>query len=77
MKGAYSHYFGFKFYHQVCKRLLYFHIIILNLNCSQKDIGVNFYCRAPFQFNDYPSDKHNVKKVVDYDVPCASSIKDD
>ena len=49
MKGAYSHYFWFKFYHQVCKRLLYFHIIILNLNCSQKDIGVNFYCRAPFQ----------------------------
>ena len=67
----------FRFYHQVSKRLLYFHIIIINLNFSQKDIGVNFYCRAPFQFNDNPSDKHNVKKVADYDIPHASSIKDD
>ena len=41
------------------------------------DIGINFYCRAPFQFNNYPSNKHNVKKAVDYDVPHASSINDD
>ena len=59
------------------KRLLHLHIIILNLNCFQKDIGINFYCRAPFQFNDYQSDKHNVKKAVEYDVPRASSINDD
>ena len=59
------------------KRLLYFHTIISNLNCFQKDIGINFYCRAPFQLNDYPSDKYNVKKAVDYDVPHASSINDD
>ena len=52
--------------------------MILNLNCSQKDIGINFYCRAPpFHFNDYPSDKHNVKEVIDHDVPHASSINDD
>ena len=57
--------------------MLYFHIIILNLNSSQKDIDINFYCRAPFQFNNYPSDKHYVKKVVDYDVPCASNINGD
>ena len=36
-----------------------------------------FYCRAPFQLNDYPSDKCDMKKAVDYDVPCASSINDD
>ena len=59
------------------KRLLYFLITILSLNCSQKDIGINFHCRAPFQSNDYPSDKHNVKKAVDYDIPHASSINDD
>ena len=59
------------------KRLLCFHTIISNLNCFQKDIGINFYCRAPFQLNDYPSDEHNVKKVVDYDVPHVSSINDD
>ena len=51
---------------------------ILNLNCSQKEIDINFYCRAPFQFNDYPSDsKCDMKKAVDYDVPHASSINDD
>ena len=44
--------------------MLYFHTIISNLNCFQKDIGINFYCRAPFQLNDYPSDKCNVKKNV-------------
>ena len=59
------------------KRLFHFHIIILSLNFFQKNIGINFYCRAPFQFNDYPSNKHNVKKAVDYDVPCASSSNDD
>ena len=59
------------------KRLLHFHTIIVNLNCFQKDIGINIYCRAPFQLNDYPSNKYNVKKVVDYDVPHASSINDD
>ena len=53
-----------KFYYYISKRLLCFHIIISNSNCSQKDIGINFYCRAPFQFNDYPSNKHNMKKVV-------------
>ena len=52
-------------------------MIILNLNCSWKEIDINFYCRAPFQFNNYPSDKHTMKKVVDYDVPRASSINDD
>ena len=53
-------------------------MIIPNLSCSQKDIGVTFYCRAPFQFNSYPSDsKCDMKKVVDYDVPRASSINDD
>ena len=50
---------------------------IPNPICSQKEIDIYFYCRAPFQFNDYPSDEHNVKKVVDYDVPHASSINDD
>ena len=78
MKGAYSHYFGFKFYYQVSKKVVIFlYNNSLNLNCSQKDIGVKFFCRAPFQFNDYPSDKHNVKKVVDYDVPHTSNINDD
>ena len=52
-------------------------MVILNLNCSQKEIDINFHCRAPFQFNDFPSNEHNVKKVVDYDVPRASSINDD
>ena len=51
------------------KRLLYFHTIILSLICFQKNIGINFYCRAPFQLNDYPSDKCGVKRAVDYDVP--------
>ena len=55
------------------KRLLYFHTIFLNPNCFQKDIGVNFYCRAPFQLDDYPS----AKRAVGYDVPRASSISDD
>ena len=57
--------------------MLYFLITILSLNCSQKEIGINFYCSAPFQLNDNPSDKCNVKKAVDYDVPHASSINDD
>ena len=59
------------------KRLLYSHTIISNLNCFQKDIGTNFYCSAPFQLNNHPSNKYNVKKAVDYDVPHASSINDD
>ena len=59
------------------KRLLYFLITILSLNCSQKEISINFYCVAPFQLNDYPSNKYNVKKAIDYDVPRASSINDD
>ena len=59
------------------KRLLYFHTIILSLNYFQKNIGINFYCRAPFQLDDYPSDKCDVKRAADYDVPQASSINDD
>ena len=59
------------------KRLLHFHTIILNLNYFQKDIGINFYCRAPFQLDNYPSDKCGAKRAVDYDVPHASSISDD
>ena len=70
-------FFEIKFYYQVSKRLLHFHIIILNLNCFKKDIGINFYCRAPFQLNNYPSDKCGTKRAVDYDVPHASSINDD
>ena len=59
------------------KRLLYFPITILSLNSSQKEIGINFYCSAPFQLNDYPSNnKCDMKKAVDYDVPRASSIND-
>ena len=69
--------FEIKLYYQISKRLLHFHITILNLNCSQKETGINFYCRAPFQPKDYPSDKCSVKKAVDYDVPHASSINDD
>ena len=53
------------------------YILIFKSKLFSKDIGVIFYCRAPFQFNDYPSDKHDVEKVVDYDVPSASNIKDD
>ena len=35
-----------------------------------------FYCRAPFQSNNYPSDSRvGVKKVV-YDVPRAPSVDD-
>ena len=35
-----------------------------------------FYCRAPFQFNNYPSESRvSVKKVI-YDVPRPSSIHD-
>ena len=59
------------------KRLLHFHTIILNLNCLQKDIGINFYCRAAFQLDNYPSDKCGAKRAVDYDDPHASSISDD
>ena len=67
---------NFSFITRYPERLLNFHITILNLNCSQKEIGINFYCRSPFQLNDCPSDKCNMKKAVDYDVPCASSIND-
>ena len=35
-----------------------------------------FYCRAPFQFNNYPSESRvDVKKVI-YNVPHPSSIHD-
>ena len=58
--------------------MLDFHMIISNPNGCWKEIDINFYCRAPFQFNSYPSDsKCDMKKVVDYDVPHASSINDD
>ena len=43
---------------------------------AERKLIFPFYCRAPFQFNDYPSDKHDVEKVASYDVPCASSIND-
>ena len=56
---------------------LYFYTIFLNSNCLQRNIGVNFYCRAPFQLNSYLSDKCCAKRAVDYDVPHASSIIDD
>ena len=59
------------------KRSLYFHTIFLNPNFFQKNVGINFYCRAPFQLDDYPSDKCGAKRAVDYDVPHASSISDD
>ena len=59
------------------RRLLHFYTIILNPNCFQRNIGVNFYCRAPFQLNNYPSDKCGAKRAVDYDVSHASSISDD
>ena len=40
-------------------------------------MGFLFYYRAPFPFDDYPPDKHDVEKVADYDVPHTSSIIDD
>ena len=43
----------------------------------KENIGINFYCRVPFQLDDYPSDKCDVKRAADYDVPCASGINDD
>ena len=47
-----------------------------NPNGCWKEINISFYCRAPFQFNNYPSDsKWDMKKVAVYDVPHASSIK--
>ena len=52
--------------------------MISSLNSSQKDVVINFYCRALFQLDDYPSNnKCDMKKAVDYDVPHASSINDD
>ena len=48
-----------------------------NPNGCWKEINISFYCRAPFQFNNYPSDsKWDMKKVAVYDVPHASSIND-
>ena len=35
-----------------------------------------FYCRAPFQFNNYPSESKDGAKKVIYDVPRAPSIDD-
>ena len=70
-------FFKLNFITRYPKRFLHFHITILNLNCFQKDIDINFYCRTPFQLNDYPSNKCGTKKAVDYDVPHASSINDD
>ena len=53
-------------------------MIISNPKSCWKEIDINFYCRAPFQFNNYPSDsKCDMKKVAVYDVPHASSINDD
>ena len=70
-------FFKLNFVTRYPKRFLHFHITILNLNCFQKDIGINFYCRALFQLNNYSSGKCGTKKAVDYDVPRASSINDD
>ena len=51
---------------------------IPNPNGCWKEIDITSYCRAPFQFNNYPSDsKCDMKKVAVYDVPRASSINDD
>ena len=69
-------FFGFNFYHPF-SQLLEFCVTISIPNGCCKEINITFYCRAPFQFNNYPSDKHDVEKVVNYDVPCASNIKDD
>ena len=77
VKGTFLLFSKLNFITKYLKRLLYFLITILSLNCSQKDIGIIFHCRAPFQFSNFPSDEHNVKKAVDYDVPCVSSINDD
>ena len=35
-----------------------------------------FYCRAPFQFTNYPSESRDGVKKVIYDVPHPSSIHD-
>ena len=43
---------------------------------AERKLIFPFYCRAPFQFNDYPSDKHDVEKVANYDDLHASSIID-
>ena len=43
---------------------------------SLKGNQFSFYCRAPFQYNNYRSDSRcDMKKVV-YDVPHASNIND-
>ena len=41
------------------------------------DNGVNFCCRALFQFAGYLSDKCHEKRANGYDVPWATSISDD
>ena len=41
-----------------------------------KGNNLSFYCRAPFQFNNYPSDSRCEAKKVVYDVPRPSSIND-
>ena len=78
MKGTVLLFSKLNFISKYPKGLLYFLITILSLNFSPKDVGINFYCSAPFQLDDYPSDnKCDMKKAVDYDVPHASSINDD
>ena len=60
------------------KRFLYFHTIFLNPNCFQRDIGVNFCCRALFQLDMITClISAGAKRAIDYDVPHASSISDD
>ena len=55
-----------------------FYMIISNPNGHWKEVDITFYCRAPFQFNNYPSEsKYDMRKVAVYDVPRASSINDD
>ena len=39
-------------------------------------MDVSFHYRAPFQFNNYPSDSRREAKKVIYDVPRPSSIDD-
>ena len=47
------------------------------MNCFQRDFSISFYCRVPFQLDDYLSDKCCAKKTIDYDVPHTSSICND
>ena len=71
-------YFGFNFYCQTSKWLLDFHVTVFQTQMvAERKLIFPFYCRAPFQFNDYPSDSRcDTKKVAVYDVPHASSTND-